>query len=77
MFTYPQDECFFAIAKTFLTSIIASSHLPRSQSAAARVRIKGGYSTIFGDSDAFKASSGLPTARRHEHNTAKAPGVIG
>jgi hypothetical protein len=55
MFTYPQDECFFAIAKTFLTSIIASSHLPRSQSAAARVRIKGGYSTIFGDSDAFKA----------------------
>jgi len=77
MFTYPQDECFFAIAKTFLTSIIASSHLPRSHSAAARVRIKGGYSTIFGDSDAFKASSGLPTALKHEHKIAIAPKLPG
>jgi hypothetical protein len=77
MFTYPQDECFFEIAKTFLTSIIASSHLPRSHSAAARVRIKGGYSTIFGDSDAFKASSGLPTALKHEHKIAIAPKLPG
>ena len=61
MFTYPQDECFFAIAKTFLTSIIASSHLP-GHIVLQHELDKVGTGAIFGDSDAFKTSSHLPTA---------------